>query len=138
MTDFLVNWLANVPGTAAPYAFAALGLIISERSGVLNLTAEGLMLVGAVAGLGACLTIGDHPLVALVIAMLAASLVSLLFAAMVVVLRVKQVIAGLSIVFFCQGLTGLIGTLLNWQNNPIVGPGKRSEEHTPQTHTHVP
>ncbi len=28
MTDFLVNWLANAPGTAAPYAFAALGLII--------------------------------------------------------------------------------------------------------------
>src|SRR6201992_800985 len=124
MTDFLVNWLANVPGTAAPYAFAALGLIISERSGVLNLTAEGLMLVGAVAGLGASLTIGDHPLLALLIAMLAASLVSLLFAAMGVVLRVNQVIAGLSIVFFCQGLTGLIGTLLNWQNHPIRGLGK--------------
>jgi ABC-type uncharacterized transport system permease subunit len=39
MEDFFINWLANVPGTAAPYAFAALGLIISERSGVLNLTA---------------------------------------------------------------------------------------------------
>src|ERR1700733_11176870 len=108
MMDFLVNWLANVPGTAAPYAFAALGLIISERSGVLNLTAEGLMLVGAVAGVGTCLTIGNHPLAALVVAMLGASIVSLLFAALVVVLRVNQVIAGLSDVFFCQGLTGLI------------------------------
>ena len=124
MHDFLINWLANVPGTAAPYAFAALGLIISERSGVLNLTAEGLMLVGAVAGLGASLTFGNHPMLALLIAMLAASLVSLLFAGLVVVLRVNQVIAGLSVVFFCQGLTGLIGTLLNWQNHPIPGLNK--------------
>src|SRR5579872_6493561 len=111
MTEFLINWLANAPGTAAPYAFAALGLIISERSGVLNLTAEGLMLVGAVAGLGASLTLGGHPLVALLVAMLAASLVSLVF-------------AGLSVVFLCQGLTGLIGTLANWQNHPIAGLGK--------------
>jgi ABC-type uncharacterized transport system permease subunit len=124
MEDFFINWLANVPGTAAPYAFAALGLIISERSGVLNLTAEGLMLVGAVAGVGTCLTIGNHPLAALVVAMLAASIVSLLFAALVVVLRVNQVIAGLSVVFFCQGLTGLIGTLANWQNHPIAGLSK--------------
>ena len=94
MTAFLTNWLADAPGTAAPYAFAALGLIISERSGVLNLTAEGLMLVGALAGLGASLTLGGHPLVALVVAMLAASVVSLLFAGLVVILRVNQVIAG--------------------------------------------
>jgi general nucleoside transport system permease protein len=124
MTEFLTNWLANAPGTAAPYAFAALGLIISERSGVLNLTAEGLMLVGAVAGLGASLTWSGHPLIALLISMLAASLVSLLFAGLVVILRVNQVIAGLSIVFFCQGLTGLIGTLANWQNHPIAGLNK--------------
>ena len=121
MMDFLSYWLANVPGTAAPYAFAALGLIISERSGVLNLTAEGLLLVGAVAGVGTILTIGYYPLIALLVAMLAASVVSLLFAGLVVILRVNQVIAGLAIVFFCQGLTGLIGSLANWQNRPIAG-----------------
>ena len=47
MTAFLINWLASAPTNAVPYALAALGLIISERAGVLNLTAEGLMLVGA-------------------------------------------------------------------------------------------
>ena len=124
MMDFLSYWLANVPGTAAPYAFAALGLIISERSGVLNLTAEGLLLVGAVAGVGTILTIGHYPLIALLVAMLAASIVSLLFAGLVVILRVNQVIAGLAIVFFCQGLTGLIGSLANWQNRPIAGLDK--------------
>jgi simple sugar transport system permease protein len=121
MSDFLVNWIANVPVTAVPYALAALGLIISERSGVLNLSAEGLMLIGALAGAGSCLMLGGHPAVALVIAMIAASLVSLLFAVLVVLLRINQVIAGLSLVFFCQGLTGLIGTLAHWQNKQLTG-----------------
>jgi ABC-type uncharacterized transport system permease subunit len=121
VSDFLINWIANAPVTAVPYALAALGLIISERSGVLNLTAEGLMLVGALAGAGTSLTLGGHPVVALVVAMVSAGVVSLLFAGMVVVLRVNQVIAGLAVVFFCQGLTGLIGTLANWQNKQITG-----------------
>jgi simple sugar transport system permease protein len=124
MGDFLINWLANVPVTAVPYALAALGLIICERSGVLNLTAEGLMLIGALAGAGTCLSLGGYPFVGLLVAMLSASVVSLLFAVLVVVLRVNQVIAGLSIVFFCQGLTGLIGTLAKWQNKQISGLGR--------------
>lgn len=124
MLDFLVNWLANAPVTALPYALAALGLIVSERAGVLNLTAEGLMLVGAMSGVAASLALGGEPIVALVVAMVAASLVSLLFALLVVVLRVNQVIAGLAVVFFCQGLTGLLGSLAGWQNRPIEGLGK--------------
>jgi ABC-type uncharacterized transport system permease subunit len=98
-------------------------LIISERSGALNLTAEGLMLVGALAGVGTCLMFGDHPAVALVLAMVSTSIVSLLFVGLVVVLRVNQAIAGLSMVFFCQGLTGLIGTMAHWQNKQIRGLG---------------
>ncbi|HLG81910.1 MAG TPA: ABC transporter permease [Bradyrhizobium sp.] len=121
MIDFLINWLANVPVNAMPYALAALGLIIAERSGVLNLTAEGLMLVGALAGAGTSLMLGGHPAIALIAAMIAASVMSLLFAALVVVLRINQVIAGLSIVFFCQGFTGLIGTLAKWQNKQLTG-----------------
>src|SRR5271170_1631253 len=118
---FLTNWLADAPGTAVPYALGALGLIICERSGVLNLTAEGLMLVGALAGIGAYLMLGGHPAVALMIAMVSASIVSLLFAGLTVVLRVNQVIAGLSMVFFCQGLTGLLGIVTGWQNKRITG-----------------
>jgi ABC-type uncharacterized transport system permease subunit len=121
MGDFFINWLASAPVTAVPYALAALGLILSERSGVLNLTAEGLMLVGALAGAGAVLSLHVHPALALIIAMAAAGVVSLLFAGLVVVLRVNQVIAGLAIVFFCQGLTGLIGTVAGWQNKQITG-----------------
>jgi len=86
----------------------ALGLIISERAGVLNLTAEGLMLVGALAGIVAFTLLGGHPLAALAASMLAATLVSILLALPVVYLKTNQVLAGLAMVFFC----GLGGTLL--------------------------
>ncbi|MDB5773964.1 MAG: transporter permease [Herbaspirillum sp.] len=117
---FIGNWLGNAPDFAVPYALAALGLILTERSGVLSLGAEGLMLVGALAGVAAQLSFGNSG-VALLLAMLAASLVSVLFATMVVLLRVNQVIAGLALVFFCQGLTALLGTLCGWTNRPVAG-----------------
>lgn len=121
MLQFIVNWLAGTPSFAAPYALAALGLIIGERAGVLSLGAEGFMLVGALAGVAADLEFGGYPAVSLAVAMLAAAMVSLLFALLVVVLRVNQVIAGLAIVFFCQGLTSLVGTLAGWTNRAIGG-----------------
>lgn len=120
--DIVLNWLANSPSFAVPYALAALGLIISERAGVLSLGAEGLMLVGALAGIGAQLVFGV-PALSLLVAMLAASAVSVLFAVMVILLRVNQVIAGLALVFFCQGLTSLLGTLLEWTNQATPGIG---------------
>lgn len=118
----VLNWLASTPDFAVPYALAALGLIISERAGVLSLGAEGLMLVGALAGIGAQIAMGQ-PAVSLVLAMLAASAVSLLFAVMVIWLRVNQVIAGLALVFFCQGLTALVGSLAEWTNHATGGIG---------------
>jgi len=120
--DILINWLANTPDFAVPYALAALGLILTERAGVLSLGAEGLMLVGALTGIGAQLAFGQ-PGVSLVLAMGAASLVSVLFAAMVILLRVNQVIAGLALVFFCQGFTSLLGTLFEWTNQATGGIG---------------
>jgi general nucleoside transport system permease protein len=119
--DIIFSWLANLPSLAVPYALASLGLIIGERSGVLSLGAEGLMLVGALAGVGAYLSFGGYPLLSLIVAMIAAALVSLLFAALVVLLRVNQVIAGLALVFFCQGMTNLIGTVADWSNHTITG-----------------
>jgi len=118
--DMIANWLGNSPDFAVPFALAALGLILTERAGVLALGAEGLMLVGALAAIGAQLSFGT-PMISLILAMLAASVVSLLFALMVLVMRINQVIAGLALVFFCQGLTGLLGTLLEWTNHPVTG-----------------
>lgn len=121
-SGIVLNWLASTPDFAVPYALAALGLIICERAGVLALGAEGLMLVGALAGIGAQIVIGQ-PAVSLVLAMLAASVVSVLFAVMVIWLRVNQVIAGLALVFFCQGLTALVGSMAEWTNHATEGIG---------------
>lgn len=118
--DLIINWIGSTPDFAVPYALAALGLILTERAGVLALGAEGLMLVGALAGIGAQLTFGD-PSISLLASMIAASLVAVLFAVMVVWLRVNQVIAGLALVFFCQGFTSLLGTMLEWTNKAVPG-----------------
>jgi simple sugar transport system permease protein len=121
MQSVLLSWFGNLPPLAVPYALASLGLIISERSGVLSLGAEGLMLVGALSGVAAYLSFGGYPLAALGFAMVTAAIVSLLFGVLVVLLRVNQVIAGLALVFFCQGLTNLVGTIADWSNHTVAG-----------------
>jgi simple sugar transport system permease protein len=120
--ELMGHWISSIPDFAVPYALAALGLILTERAGVLSLGAEGLMLVGALVAIGMQLTFGST-LVSLTLSMLAASLVSVLFAIMVVWLRVHQVIAGLVLVFFCQGLSSLLGTLLGWTSVPVTAQG---------------
>ncbi len=123
MQAFLLDWIRSIPPLAVPYALASLGLIIGEKSGILSLGAEGLMLVGALAGIGAYLSLDANPILALCVAMLAASAVSVVFAVLVILFRVNQVIAGLALVFFCQGLTNLIGTLTGWTNHTVAGLG---------------
>jgi general nucleoside transport system permease protein len=118
--EIISSWVGNIPDLAVPFTLAALGLIITERSGVLALGAEGLMLVGALFGVGGYLLFGSTG-IALLLAMLAASVVSILFAVMVLILRINQVIAGLALVFFCQGLTALLGILFGWASRPVSG-----------------
>lgn len=124
MQDFLINWIASTPGFAVPFALAALGLIVSEKAGVLNLGAEGFMLVGAMTGAGAFITFGGHPLLALLAASGASALFALIFAALVIGLRINQVISGLLMVVLAQGLTSLIATQQDWTNKAITGLGK--------------
>ncbi|MEM5581431.1 ABC transporter permease [Roseibium sp. AS2] len=120
MTEFLVNWLTNVPGFAAPFALAAFGLILSERAGVLNLGAEGFMLAGALAGIGLTIN-GMPPLVALGGSVLAGAAMGLVFAGLTASLRINHVIAGLALVFFSDALTRYIGSYAGWTNQAIKG-----------------
>jgi simple sugar transport system permease protein len=121
MIDFLASWLGATLAYAVPYALAALGLIVCERAGVLSLTAEGFMLVGALAGIGAVIALRAPPVAALALGMAAAAAVAVLFALLVVILRLNQVVAGLAMVFFCQGLTSLAGTAFGWTSKAITG-----------------
>jgi len=122
--EFLVFWLSNIPSFAAPFALGVLGMIICERSGVLNLGAEGFVLVGAMSGAGLLIGYGDFPLLALVVSGACAALLGVLFGLLVATLRVNQVIAGLIIVFLAQGLTSLISRNMGWVNKPFSGLGK--------------
>jgi general nucleoside transport system permease protein len=119
--DLVVNWLATTPSLAEPYVLAALGLMISERAGVLSLGAEGFMLVGALASIAACLSLGCGAPLVLLIGMAVTAVASIIFAVFATLLRVNQVIAGLTTVFFFQGLTDLVGTLGDWNNHAVAG-----------------
>jgi simple sugar transport system permease protein len=106
---FFTNWLAFTPTYAAPLLFAALGLIINERAGVMNLGAEGMMLVGALAAAATSFHSGNAwPGIAAAIA--AGGVLAMLFGVVTVVLRANQVVAGLAVVALGAGITGLLGT----------------------------
>ena len=93
-----------------PLAFAALGEMLAERSGVLNLGVEGMMLMGALAAAWTSLNAGGPGWLVVLLALLAAAvtggLVALLHAVLVVTFKVEQIISGLAITILA-GAAGL-------------------------------
>jgi general nucleoside transport system permease protein len=129
---------AVVYGT--PLLFAALGELLAERSGVLNLGVEGMMLVGAVMGFWA-VQHGTPPALAVLVAALAGASMAAVFAFLVVSLRANQIVSGLALTIFAgaAGLSSYLGNDLGladspakhsfepvdafgWGDLPIVGP----------------
>lgn len=107
--DITVNILLTIATAATPRLIAAIGELVVERSGVLNLGVEGMMVMGAVAGFGAGYLTGS-PWVGLVAAIVVGALFSLLFAVMTLSLATNQVATGLSLTLLGLGLSGMIGT----------------------------
>jgi simple sugar transport system permease protein len=94
--------------SGTPLAIASLGLLINERSGVLNLGAEGLMLVAAVTGFGTAFhTHSDAA--ALVAGAVAAAALAFFFGLLVIFLNTNQYATGLALSLFGSGLSAFVG-----------------------------
>ena len=88
--------------------FATLGEIFAERSGVINLGVEGMMLIGAMSAYSVALYTGN-PWLGVVIAMLAAGLISQIHAFIAITLQADQVVSGLAITFLATGISLVLG-----------------------------
>ncbi len=100
--------LAGTLAAAVPFLLAALGELVAERSGVLNLGVEGMMALGAVLAFIVVFHGGGHFL-GFLAAGLGSAALALVFAAVTLGFRANQVAAGLAIGIFGQGLSALFG-----------------------------
>jgi simple sugar transport system permease protein len=96
-----------------PILFAALGELMAERSGILNLGIEGMMLGGALMGFMVAQQ-SENAWLGLLAAALAGTLLSLIHAFLTITLRANQVVSGLALTIFGTGLSGFVG-------KPFVG-----------------
>ena len=105
----LVLSLASAIVVGTPILLAALGEIVTERSGVMNLGVEGMMLVGGLAGFWAGFHTGSLPL-ALLVGGLVGALFSMVHAVLAVTLRVNQTVSGLALVILGNGISAFLGS----------------------------
>ena len=103
----------TILATTIPVLLAALGGVVGERSGVLNLGLEGMMLLGALAALAATLATGS-PYIGMVAGALGGLLASCFFGLLVITFMTNQVATGLALTIFATGLTSLAGV-------PLIG-----------------
>jgi simple sugar transport system permease protein len=132
--------LASAVVYGTPLLYAALGELLAERSGILNLGVEGMMLVGAVMGFWAVQRTGSLTL-AIVVAAIAGASMGLIHAFLTVTLRANQIVSGLALTIFAgaAGLSSYLGNDLNladaparrtftpflpasWRHAKVVGP----------------
>ncbi|MDR3561170.1 MAG: ABC transporter permease [Negativicutes bacterium] len=106
--SILISILAAAVTSGTPILFAALGELVTERAGILNLGVEGVMLVGAVAGFIAAVST-DSSWWGLAAAMAAGGAVALIHAVLCISLRANQVVSGLALTLFGTGLSGYLG-----------------------------
>jgi len=106
--DFLIPAILTIVTAATPLVFAAIGELVVEKAGVLNLGVEGMMIMGAIAGFAVATSTGSVTL-AILASALAGGAMSLLFGFLTLTLLSNQVATGLAITIFGIGLSALIG-----------------------------
>jgi simple sugar transport system permease protein len=100
--------IAATIASGTPLALAALGLIINERAGVINLGAEGLMLVAAIAGFAGAVTTHSAT-IGLLAGAAAGALLAALLGVLVIWLNTNQYASGLAVSLFGAGFSAFVG-----------------------------
>jgi simple sugar transport system permease protein len=114
---FDATLIAQSLGVATPLVFAAMGGIFSERSGVVNIGLEGMMLMGAFWGLYGA-DKGGTWLIGLLVAAAAGGLLALVYAFFAIHLRADQIVGGTGVNFLALGITGYFFVQL-FNNAPV-------------------
>ena len=114
---FDATLVAQTLGFATPLVFAAMGGLFSERSGVVNIGLEGMMLMGAFWGVYGA-DRGGTWVVGLLVAMAVGGLFALVYAFFAIQLRADQIVGGTAINFLAVGITGFFFVQL-YHDNPI-------------------
>jgi len=100
--------VASLMIAATPILLAAIGELVVEKAGVLNLGVEGMMIIGAICGFAIAVETGS-PLVGFISAAIAGAALSLLFAFLTQIMLANQVASGLALTLFGLGFSALIG-----------------------------
>ena len=118
--EFIIAAVVTIVGLTTPILLAGLGELITEKSGVLNLGVEGMMLMGAVSGF-AVTAFTFNPWLGVLGAAAGGALSSMLFAVLVLQLNSNQVATGLALSIFGTGLSSLIGLSFTGRIVPQFG-----------------
>ena len=114
----IIALLAAAVTAGTPLVFAGIGELFAERSGVLNLGVEGMMLVGAVSGFAVAAVTRD-PWLAVIAAVIAGGTMAAGHALLAVTLGADQVTSGLSLALFGGGLSAFLGKSFIGIPNPV-------------------
>ncbi len=109
MMDHLTPILVGTLGAATPLVLAGLGELITERSGVMNLGVEGMMLIGAIAGFATAVGTDGSVILGLLGGVAAGVLAASAFAVLALSLAANQAACGLALTIFGVGLSAFIG-----------------------------
>ena len=116
--DLIIGIINIVLIATTPLVFAAIGELVTEKTGVLNLGVEGMMLVGAVTAFVTLVITGSYFL-AFLFSIISGLIMSGLFAFLVLILMSNQVATGLALTIFGIGLSSMIGK--EYIGTPIIG-----------------
>ncbi|MBP6737222.1 MAG: ABC transporter permease, partial [Rhodobacteraceae bacterium] len=111
--------VASLMVAAVPILLAALGELVVEKAGVLNLGVEGMMIMGAICGFITAVGTGS-PVLGFVGGALGGAALSLIFAFLTQVLLANQVATGLALTLFGLGLSSLMGQNYNGIKPPLT------------------